>query len=1166
MQTFALPLQSFALPPQKFASPLQNHGKRIHIFRDFKALFYGFICKFAANNTLMKKIITLTSIRLLTVTALLAVHSLCANATLVAEQEYYIWLNIYEKVLGQNADGTAPALSAYGLNDADSYVFVAEESGTEGYVLLKQKSSGKYLAASGSDSWSVVFESSRNTADRFCWAADASTYTYLVNKKNSSAYVGVDGAQKGNEYVSVFYDKPKGSHAQMSIIPAVGTWDESREAYESEVYTNEQGTKQIDYCVLNNKEVSRTDEVDIHLTANENPLQGTAKVNLGSEHTWLIVDNIQPSAMASVLEHVTIRGAAAKAGTNCRVAVWLNGSVVIPTPSYIFSYTVDEEMSTSMSTGSVNLNMATNNRMTSFKLRRGYMATLATGTDGTGYSRVYVADHADVEVTLPEALYRRVSFVSVKPWQYLSKKGWADTGGASHASDLRASWFWSWSASYSNTDDQEYVPCRQHLNWPTKDEVNNKTQTAAFSLNEPEHSEQHEESKCTCGGTIDEWTATTLTPDFFAGGGRIGSPQPTDFSYLTNYFTYADNMGYRCDFAVTHAYWDISSRSVTDYATWFTNQCKSIYTSTGRPLWITELEVGSSWGESWDGYSDKYDTYRQYLQVLLQELDESPWVERYAIYSYDNYWAQMYYDEGGLTPAGEVYRDHRATFAYNADYTKVPAWTRPSAKKPTLTYEVDSEQGTVTFTIGNTNGDLTQRLVLEQYVDGTWTTVHTISNRNQMDNESFTYSMALDGLDMDEAEFRVSVTTLSGETAVSDVTGHENYVKNGEIGTTSKTSVPDWTCERTASAGYTKAASGDTYLEVWNDKAANADFDYFQDVEDIPNGIYRLEAVCFNTIDTESGAAVNGNVGLYATADGHMYFTPVTEDSEIDYTKVTTVDSVVVSNNCVRVGIRNLGQMGARWAGADNFVLTRIGDLEDLTDAEVESLQDRADAGVISHFTSLTDGTYDASTLIGNATCARADVSRWTTETLDVNSGESSDGTSTNYYFNQWQASALQSSMTQTVKFLPAGTYELSALMRGTTNLPLTLKAVQTKANGETQTFSTQILGVNNVAPTGSAYKYGWEKATLPAITIEAGDLLTITASISSSGEAWWSVDDFELKYTAPDKQSAAIGTITTDKPKHSPTRKVIEGHEVIIISGNNRYTLGGVKQSGVAQ
>ena len=178
---------------------------------------------------------------------------LCASwcslsAALTPNQEYYIWLNIYEKLLGSNADNTAPALSAFGTNDtADSYIFVAEDAGKDGYVLLRQKSSGKYLAASSSNAWSTVFESSRSTADRFLWSVNVGTYTYLINKKNSK-YLGVDGANKSSSYVSVFYDKPKGSHSQFSVIPVAGSsWDEARATYVSADYTNAQGAKEVDY-------------------------------------------------------------------------------------------------------------------------------------------------------------------------------------------------------------------------------------------------------------------------------------------------------------------------------------------------------------------------------------------------------------------------------------------------------------------------------------------------------------------------------------------------------------------------------------------------------------------------------------------------------------------------------------------------------------------------------------------------------------------------------------------------------------------------------------------------------------------------------------------------------------------------------------------------------
>ena len=394
--------------------------------------------------------------------------------------------------------------------------------------------------------------------------------------------MGIDGANKGKDYVSVYYDKPKGSHSQFSVIPVVGsTWAEARQAYESAVYTNAQGVQEIDYCQLKDKVIDRSDAIDIHITSNDTPMSGITKVNLGSDRTWLILDNIVPSTVISTyLKYVTINGNAAANGTNCRVAIYLNGAAIIPKP--------ETAMTCQGTTGEFTLavgNHATlsknSNAMTSFVLRRGYMATLSTSISGKkGYSRVYVADHTDLEITLPKALTKRVSSVNIKNWQYLSKKGWASRNGKSGTDKLRATWFWTWSADQSSTADFEYVPCLQHRYWPSADDVNSHTSSASLSLNEPEHSEQHE--GCSCGGTTDPWTAYTFNDKFLPSGGRIGSPQPTDLSYLTSYFQHVDDMSSRCDFAVTHAYWDMADYNETDYANWL-HQMQECVEQHGSP-------------------------------------------------------------------------------------------------------------------------------------------------------------------------------------------------------------------------------------------------------------------------------------------------------------------------------------------------------------------------------------------------------------------------------------------------------------------------------------------------------------------------------------------------------------------------------------------------------
>ena len=1062
--------------------------------------------------------------------SLLLLSSLAAHASLKENTEYYIWLNIYEKLLGSNEDGTEPALSAYGKNtDADSYIFVAEPSGTDGYVLLRQKIDRRYLAASSTNNWSVVFEDTPSTDSRFLWKVDEGTYTYLINKKNNK-YLGVDGANKGKDYVSVFYDKPKGSHSQFSVIPVVGnTWAEARQAYESAIYTNEQGISEIDYCQLKDKTIDRSDAIDIHITSNSTPMSGTTKVNLGSDRTWLIIDNIVPSTVISTyLKYVTINGQAASNGSNCRVAIFLNGAAIIPKPQTV--------MTCQGTTGEFTLavgnhtNLGKNsNAMTSFVLRRGYMATLASGTDGSGHSRVYVADHADLEITLPQSLTKRVTSVNVKQWQYLSKKGWGNTSGKSGADQLRATWFWSWSAGYSSTTDLEYVPCKQHRYWPSASEVNNKTATASLSLNEPEHSEQHTSDKCSCGGTINEWAAYGYNSDFQAGGGRIGSPQPTDLGYLTNYFNYVDqnNNHSRCDFAVTHAYWDLAGYNETDYANWFCNsQCKSVWNNTGRPLWLTEMEISASWNSN---KVTSYEQNRKYLQVLLQKIEECPWIERYAIYGVDMWQTYMFYEANpskGLTPAGQVYRDHRSTFAYNAKYTKTPAWWAPGIKAPTLDYTISAAQNTITFTLGNTNGDATDQLILQRKVGDEWQDLYTVTDRSLLENSKVTHKVSLDEIDHEKDVFRVACTNLYGSTATSEEQG-TGLIVNPGINTASKENVPGWTCVRNAANGFTKAASGDTYLEVWNSTAADIDFNYYQDLNDIPNGVYSLSAVCFNSTDHVEGATLNGAVGLYATADGVTYFEPVTTDSEIDYTQKTTVPLIVVRNGTLRIGIRNVAPMTGRWAGADDFELLYLGtEKQVLTNTSYEEVVAEADQRLANCFPAIDNEQRDATRLIGNADCSRSTSNFWTTTSLSTNTGEAYDGNTANPYFNIWKSGAYSSSLEQEITNLPAGQYVLSTLLRGSTGQSFSLKAIHTPAGGQATTYTKTVTGTGSTTTGGNDFQNGWQKAELETLTIHHGDKLTISAEATFGGTAWWSIDHFQLRYAPLPLQPDAIGSI----------------------------------------
>lgn len=60
--------------------------------------------------------------------------------------------------------------------------------------------------------------------------------------------------------------------------------------------------------------------------------------------------------------------------------------------------------------------------ISSFRLKRGYMAAVAQQENGTGISKCYVAQDADLEVgTLPGGLDNQIRFVRIFPWRWVSK-------------------------------------------------------------------------------------------------------------------------------------------------------------------------------------------------------------------------------------------------------------------------------------------------------------------------------------------------------------------------------------------------------------------------------------------------------------------------------------------------------------------------------------------------------------------------------------------------------------------------------------------------------------------------------------------------------------------------------------------------------------------------
>ena len=123
-----------------------------------------------------------------------------------------------------------------------------------------------------------------------------------------------------------------------------------------------------------------------------------------------------------------------------------------------------------------------------------------------------------------------------------------------------------------------------------------------------------------------------------------------------------------------------------------------------------------------------------------------------------------------------------------------------------------------------------------------------------------------------------------------------------------------------------------TAMEYWAGNASdrsNASFDYYQTITGLPNGTYTVSAEMYNSLNNEGGATFNASSGVYGTSND-------TQSAlvDVDGTTLTryTTPEITVLNGTLRIGVKNVTTpMAARWFVADNFQLTYVGPIADLT-------------------------------------------------------------------------------------------------------------------------------------------------------------------------------------------------------------------------------------------
>ncbi len=613
-------------------------------------------------------------------------------------------------------------------------------------------------------------------------------YTFSFDGSNVTLYV--DGKAAGTT-----------SQNSISTVTSVGTsaeWTviggEALKSYTAiinslnQTYGNyeDNGHGKYNFYILkmvgdSNRELA--EQADYHFLATEDVLSDSY-IDIKDEYSWIIFDNIRPSDVISkYLKYIKINGQKAVNGTNCRVAIYLHGAVVYtysPNDIALYGYSGELYSGTEYTfKAGANSNMGdADNELNSFILKRGYMVCFSTNSDGSGYSRIYVADHEDKRIdVLPNLLKNRISRAYVRKWNWVSKKGWCTTEGQSSINTegklLGCTWFYTWSADKSTQTDMEYVPHKGHIYWPSWSACNHENATAILGYNEPDHSEQHSDD---CGTTIDEWKACTHQPEFMASGLRIGSPSPTDASWLTNFIKHCDDMAYRCDFVAFHAYWGTNEAANSD--SWW-SQLNNIYKNTGRPIWLTEWNNGASWTtESWpSSYSDKLTKQKNAIKNILSVLDNANFIERYSLYNWDSYYrAAISWDNDKnswwVTPCGQVYRDTHPSHAYKESMQKVPVGWFPSTKTDNkFSFKLNATSLSFVPTLTNLNGDytLTETFEYQDKESGEWKVFYD----NSKGRAKFTStSQRTQTIDLDDCDtealnaetltLRMHITTLGG--------------------------------------------------------------------------------------------------------------------------------------------------------------------------------------------------------------------------------------------------------------------------------------------------------------------------------------------------------------------------------------------------------------------
>ncbi|MBN7816952.1 glycosyl hydrolase [Algoriphagus pacificus] len=413
------------------------------------------------------------------------------------------------------------------------------------------------------------------------------------------------------------------------------------------------------------------------LTVQENGVLGSdVYLNFNDLDSWAILKSTNPDQfLSSMQDQIWIQNSNGTLDLDYRInQFYQSGTLIRP---YSSSYVALEIYSgTNLSGTSADIHETViysgsgipndmNDMTSSFKLKRGFMATFSVAENGTSKSKVYIASTEDLVIeSLPAALQSNVSFIRVLPWNWVIKKG---TGGFTE--EVNAGWYYNWGNSNESQPNYEYVP----MAWGAgatapqvlkriieKDKVNH-----LLGFNESDNcDDQSGQFNNLCKIEV----AVGYYENLMKTGMRLGTPAPREngpTGWLLEFAELAKARDVRFDFVAVHWYdWGSNPANSPNadpqvIFNRFKTYLENVHRIYGLPIWITEFNANPNRGNA---------IQAAFLELALPYLESLEYVERYAYFEpmsanssnpVDS--ADLTDENGNLTNIGEIYYSHLST-------------------------------------------------------------------------------------------------------------------------------------------------------------------------------------------------------------------------------------------------------------------------------------------------------------------------------------------------------------------------------------------------------------------------------------------------------------------------------------------------------------------------